>query len=478
MSDELVSGPIRSPPRKGFSVADAIGMLTVEELADAVKADTVDTVIVAFTDHQGQLLGKRIDATFFLDEVAREGSHSCDYLLTTDMEMEPIPGYAYANWELGYGDFHLVPDLSTMRIADWLPGTAIVLTDLHDPTTHEPVAVAPRSMLRRQIERAADAGFSARTASELEYFLFENSYREASESGYAGLTPIGWYSEDYHLFQGTREEFFTRAARRALSRSGIPVETSKGETGVGQHELNIKYAEILEMADSHALMKQCMKEIADDLGISITFMAKPHDDDAGSSCHIHLSLWNADGPVFPGEHPVGPVFGSDEFRWFLGGWMAHVQELTPFYAPTVNSYKRFVDASWAPTRIAWSYDNRTAGFRIVGKGPSLRIENRIPGSDANPYLVYAATLAAGLDGIANRIEPPEIFTGDVYSARDLPSVPGTLRDATNRFAESEWAREAFGAAVHDHYIHFFRSEQQAYDSAVTDWERRRYFERI
>jgi glutamine synthetase len=232
------------------------------------------------------------------------------------------------------------------------------------------------------------------------------------------------------------------------------------------------------MADRHALMKQCLKEIADDLGISVTFMAKPHDDDSGSSCHIHLSLWGDDGPAFPGEHAVGPVHGSDEFRWFLGGWMARTQELTPLYAPTINSYKRFVDASWAPTRIAWSYDNRTAGFRIVGNGPSLRIENRIPGSDANPYLVYAATLAAGLDGIANHTEPPDIFTGDVYAAKDLPAVPGTLQNATGRFAASEWAREAFGAAVHDHYIHFFRSEQRAYDSAVTDWERRRYFERI
>jgi glutamine synthetase len=459
-------------------VADPIGMLTIEKLAEAVEADTIDTVIVAFTDHQGQLLGKRIDANFFLDEVAENGSHSCDYLLTTDMEMEPVPGYSYANWELGYGDFHLVPDLSTLRVADWLPGTAIVLTDLKDPTSHEPVAVAPRSMLRRQIERAFEAGFSAKTASELEYFLFEDSYREAAERGYADLTPVGWYSEDYHLFQGTREEFFNRVARRALKRSGIPVETSKGETGVGQHELNIRYAGILEMADRHALMKQCMKEIADDLGISITFMPKPHDDDSGSSCHIHLSLWNDDGPVFPGNHPVGPVYGSDEFRWFLGGWMAHVGELTPFYAPTINSYKRFVEASWAPTRIAWSYDNRTAGFRIVGSGSSLRIENRIPGSDANPYLMYAATLAAGLDGIANQIEPPEIFTGDVYEATDLPAVPETLREATDRFAESEWAREAFGPGVHDHYVHFFRSEQRAYDSAVTDWERRRYFERI
>jgi glutamine synthetase len=459
-------------------MADPIGMLDIEALTESVANDDIDTVIVAFTDHQGQLLGKRIDAAFFLDEVAADGSHGCDYLLTTDMEMEVVPGYAYANWELGYGDFHLVPDLSTMRIADWLEGTAVVLADLKDPRSHEPVPVAPRSMLRRQISRMNEAGFSAKAASELEYYIFEDSYREASERGYAGLTPIGWYSEDYHLFQGTREEFFNRAARRSLARSGIPVETSKGETGVGQHELNIRYADILAMADRHALMKQCMKEIADDLGISITFMAKPYADDAGSSCHIHLSLWDGARPVFPGDGEIGPVRGSDEFRWFLGGWMAHVRELTPFYAPTVNSYKRFVDASWAPTKIAWSYDNRTAGFRIVGDGPSLRIENRIPGSDANPYLVYAATLAAGLDGIARQIEPPEVFAGDVYTAEGLPAVAGTLREATDVFADSTWVRETFGADVHDHYIHFFRTEQRAYDSAVTDWERRRYFERI
>jgi len=468
----------RFPPLKGFPVAEPVGMLTVKALTESVAADAIDTVIVGFTDHQGQFLGKRIDAGFFLEEVAEDGTHGCDYLLTTDMEMEPIPGYSYANWELGYGDFHLTPDLSTMRIADWLPGTALVLSDLRDTRTHELVSVAPRSILRRQIDRAAEPGFSAKAASELEYFIFEDSYREAAERDYAGLTPVGWYSEDYHLFQGTREEFFNRAARRSLVRSGIPVETSKGETGVGQHELNIRYADVLTMADRHTVMKQCMKEIADDLGISITFMAKPHDDDAGSSCHVHLSLWDGDRPVFPGDKTVGPVQASDEFRWFLGGWMAHVQELTPFYAPTVNSYKRFVDASWAPTKIAWSYDNRTAGFRIVGCGPSLRIENRIPGSDANPYLVYAATLAAGLDGIANRIEPPAIFTGDVYTAKDLPAVPGTLREATELFATSSWVRDTFGADVHDHYTHFFRTEQHAYDSAVTDWERRRYFERI
>ena len=459
-------------------MVESSGLLTLEALSEAVAADAIDTVIVAFTDHYGRLHGKRLDAGYFLEEAAEHGSHGCDYLLTADMEMEPLPGYRYANWELGYGDFHLVPDLTTLRTADWLAGTAIVLCDLEDPRTGEPVAEAPRSILRGQIARAAAAGYDAKAASEVEYFLFEDSYRSAADAGYAGLTPIGWYSEDYHLLQGTREEFFNGAARKALRRSGIPVETSKGETGRGQHELNIRYAGILDMADRHTLMKHAMKEIADALGISVTFMAKPHDADAGSSCHIHLSLWQGERPVFPGGHDMGPFRATDEFRWFLGGWMARVPDLMPFYAPTVNSYKRFVSASWAPTRIAWSYDNRTAGFRVVGDGPSLRIENRIPGSDANPYLAYAATLAAGLDGIERRTEPPKMFTGDVYAAVDLPTVPRTLRDATDRLAESAWARATFGEDAHAHYVHFFRSEQQAYDSAVTDWERRRYFERI
>ena len=454
------------------------GMLTHEELREKADSDGIDTVVTAFTDHYGRPHGKRYDIDYFLDHVLTEGTHGSDYLLTTDMEMEPIPGYEYANWELGYGDFHMVPDLSTLRVASWLESTALVLCDLRDPHDHRPVAVAPRSILRRQLDLMSESGFAAMGASELEYFLYENSYREAAEGRYMNLRPAGWYIEDYHLLQGTREEFYNQQVRRHLSQSGIPVESSKGEWGRGQHEMNIRYSEVLAMADRHAVMKLAMKEIAERLGVSVTFMAKPDASEAGSSCHVHLSLWNGAEPAFPGEHEFGPVQASDTFRWFLGGWMRHVSDLMVFFAPTINSYKRFQEGSWAPTRIAWSYDNRTAGFRVVGRGSSLRIECRIPGADANPYLMYAAILAAGMDGIQNQIEPPPIFEGDVYQAGDLPRVPSTLHQATDLFGSSEFVTRAFGTDVQKHYTHFFRMEQRAYDDAVTDWEKWRYFERI
>ena len=454
------------------------GMISIEELEANVGAHDIDTVVVAFTDHYGRVHGKRFDAHHFLEEVSEHGTHGCDYLLTVDMEMEPVPGYTYANWELGYGDFHMVPDLSTLRTATWLDRTAFVLCDLEDPRTHDLVTVAPRTILRRQLEKAASAGYTAKGASELEYFLYEDSYREAAEKKYLGLRPAGWYIEDYHLLQGTREEFYNGQVRRHLSASGIPVENSKGEWGRGQHEMNIRYADLLTMADRHTVMKQAMKEIADATGISVTFMAKPDMAEAGSSCHLHVSLWEGETSSFPGDQVFGPVHGSDTFRYFLGGWMAHVPELMVFFAPTVNSYKRYQDASWAPTRLGWSYDNRTAGFRVVGHDQSLRIECRIPGADANPYLAYSAVLAAGLDGIANKIDPPTIFEGDVYQARELPRVPYTLREATDRFESSDFVGEVFGADVQAHYSHFFRTEQNAFDNSVTDWERWRYFERI
>lgn len=454
------------------------GMLTEEELEAKVAAGEIDTVVVAFTDHYGRAHGKRFDASHFVSEAIDHGTHACDYLLTVDMEMEPVSGYKYANWEAGYGDFHMVPDLDTLRIASWLDRTALVLCDLLDTQTHEPVSVAPRSVLRRQLERAADVGFTFKAASELEYFLYTDSYREAAESDYRGLSPAGWYIEDYHLLQGTREEFYNGQVRRHLSASGVPVENSKGEWGRGQHEMNIKYSELLEMADRHTVMKQAMKEIADAMEVSVTFMAKPTMDEAGSSCHIHVSAWDGDHNAFPGDNPMGPVLGSDVFRWFLGGWMARAPELMVFMAPTVNSYKRYQDGSWAPTRLAWSYDNRTAGFRVVGNDQSLRIECRIPGADVNPYLAYAGLIAAGLDGIADQTEPPEIFEGDVYRDSASAQLPLTLRDATELFASSDWVRDAFGEDVQEHYAHFFRMEQSAFDNTVTDWERARYFERI
>lgn len=454
------------------------GMLTLESLSELVVKGEIETVAVMFTDHYGRFMGKRFDAEFFLEEGAAHGTHSCDYLLTVDMEMEPIPGYKFANWELGYGDFHLVPDLSTLRIASWLDKTALVICDVENEKIHQPVHVAPRSILRRQLDQAAQLGFNGMAASELEYYVFEDSYKTAVHKNHHGLEPMGWYIEDYHMMQGAREEKFTAAARRHLKQSGIPVENSKGEWGLGQHELNIRYADVLGMCDRHVIFKQCLKEIADQLGVSVTFMAKYAAGQAGSSCHIHLSLWDGDKNAFVGDQQVGPVLGSDTFRWFLGGWMAHVPEMMVFYAPTVNSYKRFEDGSWAPTRLAWSYDNRTAGFRVVGKGNSLRIECRIPGADCNPYLAYAAALASGLDGIANQIEPPPIFEGDVYAAQHLPRVPYTLHEAIDNLTNSPFPKQVFGEAVIDHYTHFFKTEQKAYDTAVTDWERKRYFERI
>ena len=454
------------------------GMLSLDELTQWVAADEIDTVIIAFSDHYGRLLGKRLDAEYFLDTAARNGTHACDYLLTTDMEMEPLPGFDFANWERGYGDFHLAPDLATLRQASWLDATAIVICDLEDEAAHAPVAVAPRSILRRQLEAAAELGFSVNAASELEYYIFNESYRQAHDKAYADLEPMGWYLEDYHLLQGSREESFTAAARRHLKLSGIPVESSKGEWGLGQHEINIRYADMLGMADRHALMKHCLKEIADAQGRSLTFMAKPFAGQAGSSCHIHLSLVKDGENAFAGEEMLGPVAGSPLFRHFLGGWMAHLPDLMVMVAPTVNAYKRYEDMSWAPTRIAWSYDNRTAGFRVVGQGESLRIECRVPGADCNPYLAYAAALASGLDGIRNKIEPPPIFDGDIYAARHLPPVPSTLEAATDNFAASPFARQAFGDDMVAHYSHFYRLEAESYRNAVTDWERKRYFERI
>jgi glutamine synthetase len=459
-------------------MSEVTGMLSIAGLRERVQAGEIDTVLVAFADLYGRLMGKRLDARFFLDTAAEHGTHACDYLLTVDMEMEPVRGYSFANWDRGYGDVHLVPDLGTLRVASWLDRSALVLCDVCDDRSHQRVPLAPRSLLRGQIERAGALGFQAMAGSELEYYLFRRGYREAASAGYRGLEPAGWYLEDYHLLQGTRAEPFHGSVRRHLQRSGVPVESSKGEWGLGQHELNVRYADVLTMADRHAIYKQCLKEVAEQMGVSVTFMAKYAADQAGSSCHVHLSLWQGSHNCFAGNRELGPMHASDQFAWFLGGWIRHLPDLMVLYAPTVNSYKRFRAGSWAPTSLAWSRDNRTAGFRVVGQGGSLRIECRVPGADCNPYLVYAASLAAGLAGIEQRIEPPAIFEGDAYSAVSLPQVPRSLREATERFERSAFARATWGDEVVRHYAHFFRTEQEAFDRAVTDWERTRYFERI
>ncbi len=451
--------------------------MTLQQLRRSVESNEIDTVVLAFPDMYGRLVGKRFVAPFFLDSAAESGTHACDYLLTVDMEMEPVPGYEFANWDKGYGDFHLVPDLETMRRVTWLPNTALVLCDLFDEQ-HRPISVAPRSILRKQIARAEQMGLFAKAGSEAEYYIYDHSYRTAAKQDYQHLSPAGDYIEDYHILQGTRVEPLNREIRNHLEASGVPVECTKGEWGLGQHELNLRYADVLEMADRHSIYKQCAKEVADSQGKSVTFMAKPFQDRAGSSCHVHVSLWNDEGNAFVGDRTLASIPCSDRFRWFLGGWMQHAQELMVMMAPNVNSYKRYQAGSWAPTRLAWARDNRTAGFRVVGSGNSLRIECRIPGADCNPYLVYASALAAGLDGIEKQTEPPAIFEGNAYAASEVTHVPKTLAEAAELFASSDFARQAFGEEVTAHYTHFFRSEQQAFDKAVTDWERKRYFERI
>lgn len=443
--------------------------LELGELGQRASRGEIDTVFAGFTDLYGRLRGKRFDAGFFAAQVAEHGTHVCDYLLTVDMEMEPVPGYEFSNWATGYGDILATPDLSTLRVASWLDRTAMVLCDVVGGDGL-PVPEAPRSILKRQIERVRAERFEAVGAPEIEYYLFLDSYRAAAEGGYRNLRSAGWYIEDYDALQGAREEWFNGAARRHLQDSGVPVEGTKGEAGCGQHELNVRYSDLLTMADQHVVAKQCLKELADRMGVSVTFMAKPYDEQAGSSCHLHISLERDGANAFADEPNL--------FRWFLGGWLAHAPELMVLYAPTVNSYKRFQPGLFAPTRMAWAHDNRTASFRVVGHGDATRIECRLPGADCNPYLAFAAALASGMDGIAQETEPPPPFSGDLYVAEDMPEIPRTLRDAIDLFEGSGFAREAFGESVVKHYAHFFRTEQLASEQAVTDWERRRYFERI
>ncbi len=456
------------------------GILDRRALEREIAEGRIDTVVTAFPDLYGRLVGKRIHAPFFASEVLAHGMHVCDYLLACDMEMDPTPGYAFASWATGYGDLHLIPDLATLRRAAWLDRTAIVLCDA-EREGEGAVAVAPRSILRRQLDRAAEQGLSAQVGSELEFFLFREDYASARAKGYRGLAHGHHYVEDYHVLSSTFVEPVIGAIRKQVDASGIPVEFSKGEWGPGQHEINLRYAPALEMADRHVVYKLAAKEIAAAQGFSLTFMAKFQEDLAGSSLHVHMSLLDSKGvPVFRGDEelPGAPVRCSPRFRWFLGGLLAHAREFALFFAPNPNSYKRYRPGTFAPTGIAWSYDNRTAGFRVVGHGDSLRVECRIPGADANPYLVYAALLAAGLAGIEARLEPGPAFRGDVYAATELAQIPRSLDESARELEGSRLAREAFGDAVVEHALHFARSEQAALGARVSDVERSRYFERV
>lgn len=459
-------------------MATVTGRLTRDGLLDAIDRGTIETVIVALPDWYGRLIGKRLTARFFAQNVAAGGWHACDYVLASDMEMDPVPGYAFTSWESGYGDIRCLPDWSRIYRAAWLPKTALVLSDAVTEKG-ESIAVAPRQILRRQVERAAEMGFLPKGGAELELYLFRETYDSARQKHWHDLAPFGSYIEDYQLLQGTREEPVIGEVVRALEQSGIPMEGSKGEWGPGQQELNVEYCELLEQADRNVLIKHAAKEVAHQKGLAVTFMAKWDERFAGNGLHQHVSLWDtADRTnAFVGEGQLGEIHSSDAFRFFLGGLLAHAAELTALWAPSVNSYKRFQSASFAPTTIAWSVDNRTAGVRVVGEGSALRIECRIPGADANPYVAWAATLAAGLAGIAQRIEPPPPFQGDVYAAKALPRVPGNLREAIGLLESSRLAKEAFGEEVITHYIHFLRTEQRKFDEIVTSWERGRFFER-
>ena len=452
------------------------GALTLSELADAVAAGTIDTVLVAQTDMQGRLMGKRFQAEFFVESAHRE-THGCNYLLATDFEMETVPGYKATSWAAGYGDYVMKPDLSTLRRVPWLEGTALVLCDVLDHHGHHEVPHSPRAVLKRQVGRLRDLGYQAMAASELEFFLFTDTYAEVHAKGYRGMNPVSAYNEDYHIFQTTKEEDVMRAIRTGLNGANVPVESSKGEASAGQEEVNVRYGEVLASADAHAIVKNAVKEIAWSKGKSVTFMAKYDTRQAGSSSHLHLSLRALDGkPAFfdPGER-----YGMSKLmRSWVAGLLEHASAGTLFLAPYVNSYKRFAAGTFAPTKAVWSGDNRTAGYRLVGADtPSVRIECRVGGADLNPYLAFAAQIAAGIDGIERGLELEAEFTGDAYGAQRIREIPKTLRDAVEATRKSKALRAAMGDEVVEHYLHAARWEQAQADRIVTDWEVARGFER-
>ncbi len=452
------------------------GMLTLDELKQAVGDGDIDTVLVVQVDMQGRLMGKRCQAEFFLDGAWKE-THSCNYLLATDMEMETVPGYKATSWASGYGDYVMQPDLATLRRVPWLEGTALVLCDVLDHD-HTEVPHAPRAVLKRQIARLEQTGMKAAMATELEFFLFKDSFETLQDAGYRNMQTISAYNEDYHIFQTTKEEDVMRAIRNGLQGAGIPVENSKGEASAGQEEINICYADALTMADSHAIIKNACKEIAWSKGRALTFLAKWDDAAAGSSSHIHQSLWSADGKTSLFLDPNGRYGMSRTMEHYLAGLLAHASAITWFLAPYVNSYKRFKAGTFAPTKAIWSLDNRTAGYRICGeKTKSIRVECRVGGSDLNPYLALAALLAAGLDGIEQELPLEDPFIGDAYAARRVRGIPETLRDAATAMKRSKMLRAALGDEIIDHYYRAAMWEQEEYDRHVTDWEVARGFER-
>ena len=450
-------------------------MLSLTALKQLVGSGAVDTVIVAFTDMQGRLVGKRMAARLFVEEVAAHGAECCSYLLAVDVEMNTVAGYAMSSWDTGYGDMVMQPDLSTLRLVPWLPNTALVIADLGWADGGE-VAVAPRAVLRRQLDRLGERGLIADVATELEFIVFDESYRQAWAGGYRGLTPASDYNIDYAILASSRMEPLLRDIRQGMQGAGLRFEAVKGECNMGQQEIGFHYDEALVTCDNHAIYKNGAKEIADQHGKSLTFMAK-YDEREGNSCHIHLSLCAKDGTaVFADD--IRPHGMSGMFCSFVGGLLATVRELTLFYAPNINSYKRFADGSFAPTAVAWGLDNRTCALRVVGHGRNIRVECRVPGGDVNPYLAVAALIAGGLHGIERDLQPPEPYAGNAYGASGVQRLPATLAEAATAFGESTLAREAFGDAVVTHYLNNAHVELAAFNAAVTDWERMRGFERL
>ncbi len=452
------------------------GNLSLEELKSAVSDSEIDTVVVCMVDMQGRLMGKRFQAQFFLDS-AYEQTHSCNYLLATDMEMETPDGYASTSWQAGYGDYTMKPDLATLRRIPWLEGTALVLCDVFDHHGEKPIAHSPRYILKKQIARLEALGMQAMMATELEFFLFKENYEEAQLQGYRGISPISAYNEDYHIFQTTKEENVMRAIRNGLQGAGIRVECSKGEAEAGQEEINVYYSDALDTGDNHVITKNACKEIAWAKGRALTFLAKWNYDMAGSSSHIHQSLWSKDAePLF---YDANAEFGMSELmRHYVAGLLHNAGAVTYFLAPYINSYKRFRPGTFAPTKAVWSRDNRTAGYRLCGEGTKgVRIECRVGGSDLNPYLALAAQIAAGIDGIENKRVLPSPFVGDAYHADDAQEIPHTLRAAAAQMDKSKMLRAVFGNDVIDHYCRAASWEQEEYDRRVTDWEVARGFER-
>ena len=452
------------------------GTMTLEVLKEAVARGEIDTVLVAGIDMWGRLVGKRFHAAFFVNG-GHEETHCCDYLLTVDQEMNTVQGYKSSSWQTGYGDYVLKPDMATLRLVPWLEGTALVLGDMLDHHSHEPVPHSPRAVLKKQVARARALGFEPMMATELEFYIFENSYENLRDNGCENLKAISAYNEDYHIFQTTKEEEVMRAVRNGLYGAGIPVENSKGEADAGQEEINYRYSDALDTADNHVIIKNGIKEIAWSKGRSVTFMAKYDHRKAGSSSHIHQSLWSADGK--PSFADPGDKHGMSEvMKQFLAGQLYHARDITAFLAPYVNSYKRFTVGMFAPTKAVWSADNRTAGFRVCGEHTkAVRVECRIPGSDVNPYMACAALLAAGLDGIEKKMVLEPELRGDMYAAAGIREIPKNLRDAAALLHGSAMLRAALGDDVVDHYHHACEWEIAETDRVVTDFERQRLLER-